>query len=782
MQNSICKSPSILVGWSVLTLLLLFPLQSQAAEKVIMKVFLNTEDKGECIFILTTEQVVLFPLKDLLDMGFKNPPKETEVEVERERYISLNKLSGVSVEINEKESTLHITAEPKLLKKHRIDLAYKGPKEVFHTKANIAFLNYYFDYLMGDNLDFKSFSLPLEAGMSVYGYSGYSTFLYTKTDTDEKFVRLITSITKDDPRRLRRYILGDFSASSGDLGGGGNFGGLSISKNFSMSPYFIKFPGLAVSGVLKTLSDVEVYVNNLLIKSERLPPGEFELLNLPGAIGVGDTTIVIKDIYGRVEKVVTPFYLSSTLLKPGLHEYSYNIGFKREDFGHESFKYGGLAFVGFHRLGLTEAFTAGLGAEADNKTLNIAPSATFLLGKAGEIYTSAAFSNCSGRTGYGAFLSYIYAGRSISGRFFVRGHSREYANLSISTSQDKPRFEWLVGLGYNQKSFGSISATLSSTDNYISTDVKRISLFYSRRLIGEVSLYVTASRTKSDEVVDAVFVGLNFLLGKNRSGSLSYSTQDGEAKETAGIQQNPPLGTGFGYRFLAERTETSQGDKELGGNAFLQYRGPNGIYSVNYRRIAGENSYDLSIAGGVVFINGSLYLTRPVTDSFALVKVDELNNVRVYYSNEEVGVTNKRGELVVPNLISYYDNNVSIEDKDIPVNYEIPELRKYASIPYRGGGIVKFEVKKLQGFIGHLFFIEKGKKIPAEYAGLEIRVDNKVIEAVVGKEGEFYLENLPSGRFPARLFLREKECQFELTIPKSDEMLVEIGEVTCEMY
>ena len=61
-------------------------------------------------------------------------------------------------------------------------------------------------------------------------------------------------------------------------------------------------------------------------------------------------------------------------------------------------------------------------------------------------------------------------------------------------------------------------------------------------------------------------------------------------------------------------------------------------------------------------------------------------------------------------------------------------------------------------------------------------MDDQVIEAVIGKEGEFYLENLPSGRFPARLFLKEKECKFELTIPKSDEMLVEMGEVTCEMY
>jgi len=208
----------IVVSLLPLLLLLLFPLSSHAADKVIMKVYLNTEDKGERIFILTPENIALFPLKELLDMGFNDPPKETEVDVEGERYISLNKFSGVSVEINEEESALHITAEPKLLKKHIIDLAYKSPKGVSHIRDNSAFLNYNLDYLMGDDFDFKSLAVPLEMGVNINGYFGYSNFSYTKTDTDEKFVRLMTSITKDDPKRLRRYILGDFSASSGGLG------------------------------------------------------------------------------------------------------------------------------------------------------------------------------------------------------------------------------------------------------------------------------------------------------------------------------------------------------------------------------------------------------------------------------------------------------------------------------------------------------------------------------------------------------------------------------------
>ncbi len=58
--------------------------------------------------------------------------------------------------------------------------------------------------------------------------------------------------------------------------------------------------------------------------------------------------------------------------------------------------------------------------------------------------------------------------------------------------------------------------------------------------------------------------------------------------------------------------------------------------------------------------------------------------MKVYSSNQLVGVTDKKEEVIVPNLVSYLDNRLSIEDKDIPVNYDISEIVKYVSTPYRG--------------------------------------------------------------------------------------------------
>ena len=769
--------------FAVLNLLSLFftAPYSHASDKVIVKVYLNTEDKGERFVLLTPEGDALFLREDLLEMGFKEISRDSETSIEGKNYVSLRSYAPeVTFEIAEREAALRITSAPKLLEKNVADLAHKKPSDVLYTKESTAFLNYSLGYSMGDDFDFAALNVPWEVGVNAGGYLGFSGFAYTKTDADEKFVRLFSNVTGDDRVKLRRIVLGDFPAFSGALGSGGILGGLSISSNFSVRPFFVRSPGLDLSGVLETPSKVDLYINDILVRSEHIPAGEFQFLNVPGT-GSGDAVLVVKDVFGSEKRIAAPFYLSTQLLKPGLHDYSYNFGFRREKLGQESFKYGDPAFVGFHRFGFSGIFTAGMRAEADRHVVNFGPTATFVPWRLGETNVSLAVSSGDGHNGYGASLSHFYAGRNISGGVALRGYSREYANLGLSSSLDKLRLDRTFSLGINQKNFGSISVLYSHADFHTAADRWRASLFYTRRLLHNISLHARASRTYSEEAVDEVFAGLSFFLGTGRSGSLNYQVQDGRATETASLQQNPPLGTGVGYRFLADRSEDQTGDRNIGGNAFFEYHGRYGIYSADYRRISENDLYDLNVAGGVAFINKSLYFTRPIRDSFALVKVGDLGGVKVNYSNQEVGTTNKNGEVIVPNLISYYYNDLSLEDKDIPVNYKIAETRKYVSPPVRGGGIVKFQVMKTQGFTGRLFIVEKGEKKAAEYWGLKIWVDGKPMEVIVGKAGEFYLENIPAGRFPATLFRQDSACSYHMIFPESNEIMVYMDEATCEM-
>ena len=104
--------------------------------------------------------------------------------------------------------------------------------------------------------------------------------------------------------------------------------------------------------------------------------------------------------------------------------------------------------------------------------------------------------------------------------------------------------------------------------------------------------------------------------------------------------------------------------------------------------------------GGLTFVKDSLNFSRPLQDSFALAKVGDLIGVRVYLNNQEIGRTGNSGKVLIPDLGSYYENQISINDKDIPIEYTLAEVMKYVSPPFRSGSYVEVGATKVQDFKG----------------------------------------------------------------------------------
>jgi outer membrane usher protein len=757
----------------------LIPVHVWAAETIPVKILINTLDKGTHLLMMTPDGDLLLSSKQLEELGFKDVPPNAIIY--KNGLVSLKSLSPkVTFTIDNQESTLRVTADPTLLEKTVIDLGYKRPENVIYTTNNSAFLNYAIDYTMGDRFDFKSVSVPMEAGLKIGEVLAYSSVSYTKTDAEDRFLRLASDIITDDPVHIRRYTAGDLFASSGVLGGRVMLGGLSVTKNFSIDPYFIRYQGLELSGVLKTPSEVDLYVNNIPVKKNLLPPGEFDFSNLYGFTGAGDAVLVIKDAFGNEQTMVTSFYLSSMLLKPGLHDYSYNIGFKRTGFGTENSGYSGVTVLGFHRYGFTKTFTAGLSGEADQNIINIGSQAALLLGKAGELDSALAISRENGENGQAAFVNYSYYNGFLSGNASFGNYSKDYTNLLIEDSTIHPRYEGRISLGLHVRALGSISVNAQFLSRYNQADITRGSIFYSRPLGSHANLSVTASRTDDTKTSYQVFAGVFFILGKDHFGTVNYQSEDSLKSVSASFEKIPPTGTGIAYKIQAESQNSE--DWGPGGLSYLQYNGPYGDYSVAVRRASGVDTYDLDVSGGIALIGNSFYLSRPITDSFALVNVGGIDGVRIYQSNVEVAVTNEKGQALLPSLVSYNDNKLSFEASDVPINYEITEAEKYLSPRYRSGSIVSFNLKKIQAFEGNLYFVTKGVRRPAESAVLEVRMGEKTVRAVVGMKGQFYIENLKPGKYPATLTLEGKECHFEMAVPESNEMFVNMGEISCEIY
>jgi outer membrane protein OmpA-like peptidoglycan-associated protein len=170
----------------------------------------------------------------------------------------------------------------------------------------------------------------------------------------------------------------------------------------------------------------------------------------------------------------------------------------------------------------------------------------------------------------------------------------------------------------------------------------------------------------------------------------------------------------------------------------------------------------------------------------------------VYVNGQTSGHTNSKGKVVIPDLSSYYDNQVSIEDKDIPIDYLMPRVRLNVSPPLRSGSCLNFPLRKYQAFTGFLNVDGKEGVTPLAYAELDLMTETGPVKFWTGGDGEFYLDSqevefdladyqgcealtddttafLPAGTYPLTVKLENEAFQSELTIPASDEAFAELG-------
>lgn len=302
-------------------------------------------------------------------------------------------------------------------------------------------------------------------------------------------------------------------------------------------------------------------------------------------------------------------------------------------------------------------------------------------------------------------------------------------------------------------------------------DRSTLMISYSRPLIKNLSLYIYYTSSGDNYIF---FAGFTFFAGHNTSISASDTVQNGINTASLNIQKNPPLGEGYGYNV----TTSKQEGMDTGGTATFTYHGTHAGIDLGFNSGPNNsrNNFSADLNGSVAFINKNFYLSRPINDSFALVKVGDAKGVNVLY-NGVSGTTDEHGELLIPSLISYYNNKISIDGTTLPVDYSFNEAEKYLSLPYRGGGVVRFETERIHAIEGHIFIVQDGKRTPAEYAGLDIEVNNKTLENVVGKAGKFYMESVPPGSYQARLIIESKEYPFDLKVPESKETIINLGDI-----
>jgi outer membrane usher protein len=749
---------------ALLVLFLLVRLEAKAdnMEEAIFKLVVNEVPQGD-VFVILHGRDVFVQLSDLESAGLLIKEGK-KISLHGKVYVSLQSLSpNLSFSIDETKGILTIKANPSLFKPTVVNFANAKPEGLVYSQSSSFFLNY--------SLNLSTSVNP--TGFAEAGYSNAGNLLYTSItrEANGNIIRGLTNYTDDNPQAMIRWIAGDANAvSETPLGGNVLIGGISYGRDFDLNPYFIRYPTYGFSGTVSVPSTADIYVNGVFVKELQLPPGPFNLANLPVEAGSGQTTVVLRNIYGQQETLSSPYYFSTQILSQGLSDYSYNLGFERNNFGLTSWNYGPLVFLGRYRYGFTNSFTGGAQLEAVaglwNEQVQVSGRLPFA-----DAELDLGTSHGRGFSGDAASLRLFHLSSGMSVGVNLTTMSPHYANSSLSPLQDRALFDLQAFLGFQAGIAGSITFQYRNANYRDSGETSDISLLDSVPLGQKFSLVISADhqRQNSGLVQNSLFASLNYFFGENTTASLSEQVQGKASSQMLQVFQPTPIGTGMGYRATIT---TGAGANQ---SASVQYQAPFGIYEGDFQHLNGKTSADLLLSGGLTAIGDSLFATRPVQEGYALVQVPDVPGVTVNLSNEPVGKTDSHGNVLVPNLLPYFGNSISISQRDIPLDYEVDQSQVLIAPPFRGGAFVRFPVFRIQEIFGSIVLVIHGKKVVPAYGDLSFMVGKKVMDSPLGEDGEFYFQNIPPGDYEALVRFQEKAYIITLHVPESKSSFLDLG-------
>jgi outer membrane usher protein len=744
---------------------LLFPGMAVAQDqRAVLELIINRVPSGEALVVLRGNDT-LVTVEALQKAGLRAFTGRRDT-VGGEEFVSLRSLApDVTFSVDEIELRLSLTASPDLMGLTVRDLRSAAPPGLVYREDTSSFVNYSANWHSN-----RQFDLFAESATSVRGLSIYNTVSTNR----QSVTRGLTSVTFDQRRPMRRWTIGDSLAYSGPLGGDSWIAGLSVSKEFAIDPYFVRYPTLSLSTPIAVPSMMEVYVNGQVVSQERVTPGRLDLKNLPLTMGRNDARVVVRDAFGQTRELSSTYYLTTTALSQGVHDYQYNVGFRRLGVGDKSWDYHSPVLLARHRVGVSDSFTAGGRVELHpGRLFSGGPTVNIRL-PFGEVETAGSVSQRHEQWGTAALASFTYTGHPVSAGGSMMVASPRYATLTPNPVNEDPQRQ---GSAFASVAVNStVSVTLQHTQTKLHQGISRdrSGLLASVHLSRNVEFIASLARTSDERGVRReAYAGVTVSFGRT-SVSVSHVSDSRGNRLAFEAQQPLPVGSGYGYQMRAE------GGPNASVNGVARYQGTHGRYELRQDTIGSESTTTLSAMGAIVGIGGGVFATRPVEDSFALVRVPGVEGVRAFASHQEIGKTGRGGDLLIPDLQAYYGNILNIADGDIPLQYAVPDVGMTLAPPYRGGAVALFDVQRVQRVLGKILIA--GQEKPHVYGELTVTGANgRTYGSPVGSDGAFYFENLPTGTYSAVVNNRGTQCSFAVEVPASNETVIKLGTVRCTL-
>lgn len=727
-------------------------------------------------------------------------------------FFDLKNFPGLSYKFDEKKLSLSLTVDPARLPLQTIENDRR--KMAQQQSVYAGFLNYAVQSSFNNINGFSGATINNQLGLSKGDTLFLSDGLLTKNSSETHYTRLMSSIIHNDRGSLIKTTIGDATACGGPLSSSTIIGGGQIAKNFDIDPYINTHPTtFSYQGLAQLGGEVDVYANGQIIKTARIQPGQFSLMDLQGYSGAGSYDVVVKDPYGNTQTTTsTSFYATDSLLKAGLSDYNYSLGALRPAFGQND-TYSAPAFLYWHKKGITDRLTLGIQGEVRAGLVNQGISATQQLGQLGIFTATAAGSLTSAATGAAGFLGYSYnSDNGFSATFSGQAASPGYHIAVEGMEAQRTKNSFSGSLSYGNGILGNLSGQFTKGQMFDGSSFIRESASYSRSLssFSTLSAMIFNNKQGGSNSVNA-FLTLTFNLDARHMVTTGTQMQGEDSKITAEVSKSLPAGEGYGYDLKTAYSPKSgitniQPTVNINARNFItQIDGQSTSLKGGW-----NNAANVNFAGGVIFAPGTIAtLTRPVTSSFAVVDIGApLSGIKVYSNNLPVATTDSTGKAIISDgLIAYNNNNISLGGADIPIDYQISKKSATLNTAYRSGNRVCLPVFRLQSLTAILVGSgDKGPQTPIDLAEVTIHyAGGRELVAETGTDGELYIDvsilakpatagssldgcdtidsaasTIKPGAYAATVSTKGKSCSFTLTIPDQVQSIVDLGTIVCK--
>ena len=632
------------------------------------------------------------------------------------------------------------------------------------------------------------------------------------TGSRTRFGRLDTTFTMDFPARPLSVRFGDFIANGANTTGPVRVGGVQVASNFTVRPGFVTYPTPTIAGQASLPSVAELFVNGTPIARQAVDAGPFTINNVAAVSGLGEITLLVRDVLGREQIVVTSFYGSSQLLAPGLSEYSLSAGKLRYNYGIASNDYRDFVGTGFWRYGVTSKFTSAINAELSRSTANAGIGATFLIPGIAEANASTSFSHSKfAGVGVNSNNGHAFAlGIDRSTQSYGIGARYRYSSAFHRTVADRGaeqegasgsrlRREFNAYASVSAGSYGSFTANYLTQfkqpfgpplflNNTVArsgpTDARVFAVGYNISLnrYGQISIGASSSVDRNNReprnktLYVNYFVPLGPLYSLGVSTSRAESTMFGESGQITSrntrpthlmtVQKSLPEGEGYGFR------------AQVGNESVLRFEGMAAMrlatIGLEYAQSQGSRGIRASASGAISTVGGRVNASRRIADSFAVIDAGGFPGVRVYLNNNLVGRTDIDGRLFIPSLRSYQAHTISIEATDLPIAAEIDQTTLEIVTARSTGTALAFPVRRSSSaqlrLLDHL-------GIPIS-AGSVVRLGGRTFP--VAQDGEVFLVGLQATN-ELSVRIGGTGCRVQVPFVASSHVIPHLGTFTCRV-